>query len=383
MVWHSLDFFPGMDFLGGREPAVGSFRVNEHCFIRKEHRCGKVFGASKSCFIACPTQDDLEPILELISEKLTKVGIEPIIAVKERAYGQDIFCTKICGKIIEARFCIVILDDTIKEHTNIPNPNVYYEYGLMTALRKHIIPLQKEGLDLAFNIQSYDTIKYNVKNIASELDRAIRDAVRLTEAKDREPSHEQVSDKTILRRMELSGFEAKDDKWFLSEAIEDTAFRGFGQHDKRFYVYIGKIDAEADLTTYLDDLGVVLYRTERKAAALAEALSQLRDDKKAHEKAVQTAKAKEKSSILVAENLNILLRSGSRIDEKIADIESKLSLMDHFYIVFVVNTELNIEEFLKSANVILPKEARYQIVCSKNGAISFEDMVVDFRAGRH
>ena len=102
-----------------------------------------MYGVSKSCFIACPTDDDLEPILELMSEKLTKLGIEPIIAVKERAYGQDIFCTKICGKIIESRFCIVILDDTVKGGTNVPNPNVYYEYGLMTALRKHIIPLQK------------------------------------------------------------------------------------------------------------------------------------------------------------------------------------------------------------------------------------------------
>ena len=81
-----------------------------------------------------------------MSEKLAKVGVEPIIAVKERAYGQDIFCTKICGKIIESRFCIVILDDTIEAEKNIPNPNVYYEYGLMTSLRKHIIPLQKEDL---------------------------------------------------------------------------------------------------------------------------------------------------------------------------------------------------------------------------------------------
>jgi hypothetical protein len=162
--------------------AFGSFPINEWCFIRKEHKCGKMFGPSKSCFIACPTNDDLEPILGLMSEKLSKAGIEPIIAVKERAYGQDIFCTKICGKIIESRFCIVILDDSIKNGTNIPNPNVYYEYGLMTALRKHIIPLQKEDLELAFNIQSYDTTKYNNKNINLELDSAIRDAIRLTDS---------------------------------------------------------------------------------------------------------------------------------------------------------------------------------------------------------
>ena len=53
-----------------------------------------MFGASKSCFIACPTQDDLEPTLELLSEKLAKAGIEAVIAVKDRAYGQDHSCPK-------------------------------------------------------------------------------------------------------------------------------------------------------------------------------------------------------------------------------------------------------------------------------------------------
>ncbi len=46
----------------------------------------------------------------------------------------------------------------------------------MTSLRKHIIPLQKDKLKLAFNIQSYDTIKYTDSNISSEIDRAIKDA---------------------------------------------------------------------------------------------------------------------------------------------------------------------------------------------------------------
>jgi hypothetical protein len=84
----------------------GAFRVNSRCYIRKEHECGKAFGASKSCFIACPSDDELDPMLALLSEKLMRHGIEPVIAVKDRAYGQDIFCTKICGKILESRFCI-------------------------------------------------------------------------------------------------------------------------------------------------------------------------------------------------------------------------------------------------------------------------------------
>ena len=236
MVWqmdHRMYPFWGMK----QHSSTDSLPFNEQCFIRKGHRCGKLFGASKSCFIACPTDDDLEPILELMSEKLSKVGVEPIIAVKERAYGQDIFCTKICGKIIESRFCIVILDDTIDEEKHIPNPNVYYEYGLMTSLRKHIVPLQKEDLVLAFNIQSYDTIKYTPKNLASELDRAIKDAIRITEAKEKDEKRTSVPEKTVLRKLELAGFDLRNDDWVLSDAIEDTHFKGFGQYDKGFYLY--------------------------------------------------------------------------------------------------------------------------------------------------
>ena len=136
--------------------------------------------------------------MELFSEKLAKVGIETIIAVKERAYGQDIFCTKICGKIIESKFCVTILDDSIVGGKNIPNPNVYYEYGLMTSLGKHIIPLQKEDLKLAFNIQSYDTIKYNFRNIGTELDRAIKDAIRITESRDKEDEKAPFGCKSIV-----------------------------------------------------------------------------------------------------------------------------------------------------------------------------------------
>ena len=116
-MWENLDSVI-------QRTSLRDLRVNGQCFIRKEHKCEKIFGASKSCFIACPNEDEIQTVIALISEKLSRVGIEPIIAVQKRAYGQDIFCTKICGKIIEAKFCIVMLDDLIQESKNIPNPNV-------------------------------------------------------------------------------------------------------------------------------------------------------------------------------------------------------------------------------------------------------------------
>ena len=323
--------------------AFGSFPVNERCFIRKEHKCGKMFGPSKSCFIACPTNDDLEPILGLMSEKLSKVGIEPIIAVKERAYGQDIFCTKICGKIIESRFCIVILDDSIKGGNNIPNPNVYYEYGLMTALRKHIIPLQRENLELAFNIQSYDTIKYNNKNITVELDSAIRDAIRLTEVKEPEKIAEPMSDMFIHRRMELAGFEAQPYK-SLSDIINDTGFEGFWNPEKDFIVFLGKVDNDKDLQVYIDDLSVAIYRLEKEA-------------------------------ITELENLNNKNKSGFRL--VYYSSEEFLKSISTIYIGFITKSVIDLDMFLKSVHMVLKDKERYKITCSHDDTIQFGEVPVD------
>jgi hypothetical protein len=83
--------------------------------------------------------------------------------------AKDIFCEKVCTEIIESQFCIVLLADPLIEKRPVPNPNIYYEYGLMTGFAKTIIPLQREEQRLAFNVQSFDTIKYTPKTLRSRL----------------------------------------------------------------------------------------------------------------------------------------------------------------------------------------------------------------------
>lgn len=331
--------------------AFGSFPINERCFIRKDHECGKMFGPSKSCFIACPTNDELGLILDVMSEKLSKVGIEPIIAVKERAYGQDIFCTKICGKIIESLFCIVILDDSIKNGNKIPNPNVYYEYGLMTALRKHIIPLQKEDLELAFNIQSYDTIKYNNKNISAELDSAIKDAIRLTEAKKPEKTPETMDDMFILRRMELAGFEEQAYIELLT-IYKDTEFRGFWHTEKRFLVLLGKVDDHKDLQVCMDDLSVLIYRIEKEVNARLRQLKVF-------------------ESIPENQGVTDVALSSGRINKRY------LELISTIFIGFITKSEIDHDAILKSARMILKDNERYKITCNHDDKIQFGEVLVD------
>lgn len=346
------------------------FRLNQRCFIRKEHECGKVFAASKSCFIACPTEEDIEPMLELISEKLTKHGIEPIIAVRERAYGQDIFCTKICGKIIESKFCLVILDDTIRGECLTSNPNVYYEYGLMTSLAKHIIPLQKDGQQLAFNIQSYDTIKYNPKNMSAEMERAIREAIRITDTDVESPEVSNVPEKTIMRRLELAGFVAKDYNWFLNSVIEDTQFRGFGGNTTVGYLYLGKIDTEEDTRTYLEDLDVVLLRTEKKAEELSARQDSLRT------KIAESLEGLEEGY----RKARILPYSVEKLKEELPTIESKLGSMGAFYIGFLVNPSIDLSTFRERVQAATIRYPRFSTAFSEGNGIKFGDVEVDLTA---
>jgi len=154
-----------------------TIQANEKCLVRHAD-CKRILGGSRICFVACPNSDEIALELEVIKQKLRQVNIEPYIAVDNRDFQKDIFCEKICTKIIESQFCIVILNDVRDPIDQIrkPNANVYYEYGLMTAFRKIMIPVQRLDHQLAFNIQSLDTLKYN----AGTFPKLIEEAIQIT-----------------------------------------------------------------------------------------------------------------------------------------------------------------------------------------------------------
>jgi len=368
----------------GFQYPLPSFKSNDRCFIRKNLKCGKIFGASRSCFIACPNLDDIEPILEIISLKLANVGIEAIIAVKERAYGQDIFCTKICGKIIESKFCLVILDDLVVNGSNLPNPNVYYEYGLMTSLEKHIIPLQKDDLKLAFNIQSYDTIKYTTKNISTEIDRAIKDAIKFTESSDRVDKKYFLQERTILRNFELAGLVLKDEKWFLYNAINDTDFEGFGQSNFGFYILLGKVDEIKDVQIYLEDLSVILYRIDKIHQDLKYQFKKLEPEPLHRGYYPFYAKeiTEQASSVTSMYSASVEGKLDQNVREKKEEIINKLDLISMpIYIGFIINSDIPEKDksaFIdKAKEIIMPYRNKFKLVQDKNGEIEFGSLRIN------
>ncbi|MDP2232338.1 MAG: hypothetical protein Q8K89_01775 [Actinomycetota bacterium] len=310
--------------------------VNAACFMRRQHKCGKVFGASKSCFVACPTEDELEPLLALVAAKLSGHGIEAVIAVKERAYGQEIVCTKICGRIIESRFCIAILDDSLRDGHKVPNPNVYYEYGLMTALRKHVIPLQREDLDLAFNIRSQDTIKYGPGNMAEELERAIRDAIAQTQPGEADASSDdgvRLTARTIRSRLELAGYRLADRTDAVSEVTAETLFAGFfGRKMKPSYLLLAKLDSAGEAQMYADDLAVVLYRMRTLRSETQDELDSIPD------RLIKVHRGRSGASV---SRLSDLDDEEARLEERRRILFRRRAWLEHVAIGYVASDDLD------------------------------------------
>ena len=350
-------------------PVQSPFREIQTCFVRKDHSCGKLLNVSKACFVACPSDEEIHTMLDLISEKLAKIGVEPIIAVRERVYGQDIFCTKICGKIIESQFCIVILDDTkLKTSASLfPNPNVYYEYGLMTALGKHIIPLQRQEQALAFNIQTHDTIKYTQTSLSGELDRALKDAVKKTQEERAQPSSPLMPDRTIIRSMELNGFQRKDSDWFLSEEINDTVFQGLVNPETNDCLLLNIAQDKETLENALSDAQVIIKRMHSRHGSIEsrmESLTQRMNELSEQKEKIESGGQSRSSGAPYSSALR-LQRANEAIEKTASEIEA-------------VNVQLQTISHTRFALILGPQVSNFKDAVTKKYA-SFDKHQLDLR----
>lgn len=155
-----------------------SIRRNESCIIGLP-RCDYVFNSNRSCFIGYGyLESNLER--EIISTILLEKNIDPIDAGTLKKPAQNVFCTKICSKILTSQFCIILANNDTKKSKEIPNANVNMEYGLMLGFNKYVIPFQKENQKLPFNTSGLDTIKYTSDNFKSLAEKHIDEAIQIT-----------------------------------------------------------------------------------------------------------------------------------------------------------------------------------------------------------
>jgi len=157
-------------------------KKNDNCFIGMPS-CGYFYESAKSCFVACPSDAEYNLKVDVIKNIVESKQYECHIALKRDDPGNFAFCTKICSKIIQSKFCIVLLEPSKKGKAEYPNPNVHFEYGMMISQNKFIIPLQDEKHDLSFNISPLDTIKYNDTNFKQKVTEIINNAIGIAEGK--------------------------------------------------------------------------------------------------------------------------------------------------------------------------------------------------------
>ena len=186
-------------------------KINESCIIGLP-TCGYAFGSSRMAFIAAPSDDEFRLELDILETLLRDKEYEAYIALQRIDPAKLAFCTKICSKIITSQFCIVLLNSsTHREHPaiKIPNPNVHLEYGLMMAFKKYILPFQREGDALAFNIRPLDTILYTNANFREKADRAIDDAI-LAAGTTARPTRALGVNDSLLRYIAVEGLYVAD-----------------------------------------------------------------------------------------------------------------------------------------------------------------------------
>ena len=221
-----------------------TIRKNEKCFIGMPS-CGYGYESAKLCFIASPSDDKYKIKLGFITKIVESKQYECHIALRKIDPGNFAFCTKICSKIIQSQFCIILLDPSInKNGLEYPNPNVNLEYGMMLSQNKHVIPLQCEKYTLPFNVAPLDTIKYNDSNFETKVTEAVDGAIK--KFSERSVSGQIPQGPEIFTFYNLLGYKISNIKIQFFELLYNhgahLGFFLFNSKDK--YKYVGPFDYE-------------------------------------------------------------------------------------------------------------------------------------------
>jgi hypothetical protein len=221
-----------------------------------------MFSASNTAFIACPGAESVALELDIIRSVLEHRTLEPYIAIENYDPAKDVFCEKICTKIIESKLCVVLLTDPLMpEGYTSPNPNVYYEYGLMTAFGKRIIPLQRKDHVLAFNVRSLDTIKYNNFDLRRVFEKVLTDILEEVHNDENKSLLTGEPIRALNLYMELQGYGKTN-----THIVHGTPFRHFGKPDESGNKYSNKyglvIRNEGDFPNLRSSLTLVASRLQ-------------------------------------------------------------------------------------------------------------------------
>jgi hypothetical protein len=158
--------------------------------------------------------------MSILRHLLEQRGIQPQEAGGTRTPGENAFCVKICSKIITSQFCIVLLNQDQIDGRLVSNANVNMEYGLMLGFNKYVIPFQRAGETLPFNVAGLDTVIYEARTFEQHAAAAIDQAIAATTP---EPGAHHPPNEALFLYLVSQG-------WALADAVEDKAIYQLGAH---------------------------------------------------------------------------------------------------------------------------------------------------------
>jgi hypothetical protein len=178
--------------------------------------------------------------MNILQSLLNGRGIEPVEAAGALAPGQNVFCAKICSKIIVSQFCAILANNDVRNGVETPNANVLFEYGLMVGFNKYVIPFQREIQTLPFNVAGLDTIKYSNQSFKQKASEAIDAAITATTQQiTASLTPDQVLEAWVLsKRMLVVSITAEGDR-ALFELGRPLGFNLLVTFDGMRYAYLG------------------------------------------------------------------------------------------------------------------------------------------------
>ncbi|MBW7942726.1 MAG: hypothetical protein H3C64_10130 [Candidatus Kuenenia stuttgartiensis] len=216
-----------------------SIRKNEICVVGLP-RCDFVFSSTRSCFIAYGF-DTSTLEMNILKSLLEERGLIAEEAGGTLAPGQSAFCAKICSKIITSQFCVVLLNHDLRNGVETPNANVNMEYGLMLGFNKYVIPFQREGQHLPFNVAGLDTVKYTNQNFRDKAIIALEQAISETtqESVPRDNSDQIIQLFLMERGLLVSAIDSEGDRnlYRLGDSLGFNLLNTFSGNE---YVYFGR-----------------------------------------------------------------------------------------------------------------------------------------------
>lgn len=216
-----------------------TIRRNENCVIGIPS-CDYVFSSTRSCFIAYGF-DESALEMTILKNLLEARGIEPIEAGGQIAPGENVFCRKICSKIIMSQFCVVLLNNDDRDGIETPNANINMEYGLMLGFNKMVLPFQRESQHLPFNVAGLDTQKYTDKTFEQKAVTAIEHAIEVTKQEETQiESRDQLLDMYLLSNNLLTTYTDNEGERGLFRLGEPLGFNLVNDFSGMNYSYLGR-----------------------------------------------------------------------------------------------------------------------------------------------